>query len=837
MAGAAGALVLCAAPAVATAAETSTTFLRQGDITLPERSRIIDSLDLETGCGTPPAAGRIAVDGRAGDWAGRATMVSGTGRYDAGEFVWTDYAFDDDGTGTLQYPGEGEALVPAAGTAGKASPRVQRYGSNAADVVELRTTADDSHVYVLVRLNFLNATDSTVVGLALDLDRDSQSGFSEWPREAGMRTPGTDLFVTAYGECGYVQTLAGERSLADAGGSIATRTARNVMELALPRALLGGSDNLRLSGGAGLWDPAAQRWMRPTVGAAGRGGNQSDRPAGGQGSSDPGVFNLLFRGDEGLATSSSPRTFQTARQNEVLREGTSGQYAVAIEPGRLEPGAASDPLPVRRGDETAFTRLYRSRVDAEGVVVQGTLSSLFLSRYQPYGVYLPLCYEQGCEQWRADRPPGQVVLHGGGGSHIGTLPGSAGPTDGVNDLSETYAKADRAFAPLVVTPLGRGQRPPWWRGYGEADVLEVREAAQSEYGPDPERWLITGVSLGGQGTLRLGSLYPELWAGAFPHCPSEYENSISGRGVGNAVPSTQQFTIEPLLPSLLNVPTRMASGTADPLVPIAADHRIRDAALAAELDYRYTEYLGGGHCWDNLEGARTWVANHITEYEDLARAGRAKEPARVRYVIDPRQLRAGPEPIGLFDIRDLGIRYKGAYWVSGLEVRSEVEARAVAPPTANLQGNYIGGAGEDVVASIDIASHARPGRQSGTEGCGESTGLGGELGGNPDLEPSNPTPNSYICQRQLRSQETENTLELTSRNLEGATVDVAAAAINPNEGLRLVARGDGPLRLILDGVVAADVAGACVTGHNSGGSATELVLALDSTPCTVTLVP
>lgn len=47
---ASAALVPCAAPGDAAAAETSTTLLSQGEVALPDRSRVIDS------------------DGRGGDW-------------------------------------------------------------------------------------------------------------------------------------------------------------------------------------------------------------------------------------------------------------------------------------------------------------------------------------------------------------------------------------------------------------------------------------------------------------------------------------------------------------------------------------------------------------------------------------------------------------------------------------------------------------------------------------------------------------------------------------------------------------------------------------------------
>lgn len=804
-------------------------------VSLPERSRVIDRSDLVAGCGTVPASSVVHIDGRGDDWDAEATMISGTGRYDAGEYVWTDYAFDDDGTGTFQYPGEGEPLVPRDGAVGTANARGQRYGSNAADVVELRATADPDFLYLLVRLNFLNAVDATAVGLAFDTDGNADTGVASWPRGAQVATPGTDLFLTVFGSCAFVETAGGgEQRLDDLGGAASIGTADNVIEVAVPRAVLGGGDQLRVAGGAGLWDPDASHWMVPAVGVSrGRNGNASDRPAGAVTPSDPAIFNLLFRDDETTSvatadTGGSPRTFQTDRQNETLTTGTTGDYAVDLDLTRLGGDGPSDPLPARRGDDRDFVRLYRSAIDAEGVVVGGSGGNfaLFLGRYQPYTVYLPACYEHGDCPWPGTGAPVVLTVHGGSGSHLEAGPDPSISEGGTNlyGMRASYLALEDEVAPVIIRTLGRGQRPPWHRGYGELDELEALAAATARYDLDTERRVITGGSLGGYGTLRLASMYPELWSGAFAHCPAEFENSIGARYVGNVDPTTQPFTIEPVMPNLLNVALRQASGTADPLVPITADHRIRDAALAAELDFRYTEYLAGGHCWDNAQGVHPWMAGHLAEMAELLRRPRQTAPARVRYFVDPRHYFAGPESIGVVDIRDLGISYDGAYWVDGLVLRAGVEAAAAA-----------GGATDDVVSGLDATSHGIAGWELGTSSCGDSVGLGGSLGGNPTLTPRAPTPHAYRCQAQERTGSPANELDVVAANLERATIDAVSAGLQPDAPLRLRATGDGPFVLTLAGYVSGDVAGACVTSASTSPTATTLALELSEEPCAIEL--
>jgi len=338
--------------------------------------------------------------------------------------------------------------------------------------------------------------------------------------------------------------------------------------------------------------------------------------------------------------------------------------------------------------------------------------------------------------------------------------------------------------------------------------------------------VITGGSLGGYGTIRLASLYPDTWTGAFAHCPAEFEDSIGPRDVGNVEPTTQNFVIDPVMAGMFDLPFRQANGTLDPLVPIATGHRLRDSALAGGLDYHYTEYLVGGHCWDNLDPQGTWIANHVSEYRALASRTREVNPARVRYAIDPRHFPADPEPIGLFDIRDVGIRYQGVYWVSGLQLR----AGAAQAPTLSLQGNFIGGAGADVVGTIDAASHALPGRQVGARSCGSGAGIG--AAGNPELSPAQ-TPNTYLCQAQTRTDALEPVLDLRAQRLAATTIDVDRAGLARAAEITINATGDGPLALRLTGAAGRLASGRCVSGAQRDGNDLVIALGLDAVSCPV----
>jgi hypothetical protein len=280
--------------------------------------------------------------------------------------------------------------------------------------------------------------------------------------------------------------------------------------------------------------------------------------------------------------------------------------------------------------------------------------------------------------------------------------------------------------------------------------------------------------------------------------------------------------IDPLMGNIVNVPYRQASGTLDPLTPINANRRLRDRALAEGLDLRYTEHLAGSHCFDPAAGALPWIEYHTAETADLLTRPRITRPARVRYAVDARHYPAAPEPTGVFDARDIGLIYTGAYWVSGLVVRPDVEERATA-----------GGADESVVAAIDVASHALPGWSLTTEACGGGFGTGsGDGAGNPQLEPRGPTPHEFVCQAQVRGGALEPVLDLAARNLASGAIDVAAAALAGGP-FTIVATGDGPFSLVLVGSAAPAAAGDCVAGVS--GNRIDLVLGEE--PCHVEVTP
>lgn len=823
-------------------------------LAVPDRSRVYERVAARAGCGVP--AGVRRADGDLADWPGRAGGVNGTGFYAGGQYIWTDYPYDDAGTGQLLYPGEREVMDRGEdGSAGRISPLLNRYGGSAADVVEVRFAADGRFLHIGVVTNFLNAIDTTVVTFGFDVDREDRTGAGEWPFGAGLRTPGADVFVTAHPTPGgFCATVSGDGWATPVdvlGGAAGIDTLANGIEVTVPLDTLGVSDGavVEVVGGSGLWDTPTGAWKRPIRGAcsplvpeAVRAGEPTDVRCGAT-DNDPGVFNLLFRDDEPLVdpgdasdsaeSNRSQRAFQYLRQAEVLATGTSGPYALDLDLSRIRPGAPAEAVPTRPAHGGAFTRQYVSRVDLEGLLwAENDLSTdvIYLGRRQPYAVHLPPCLTgvPTC-------PPGGVPLvvdfHGGGGSHVNVMEREA---DGI-----AAELGERAQA-IVLAPLGRGRRAPWWRGLGELDVLEAVADAEAAYPVDPDRRVAVGHSLGGYATLRMGSLYPDLWAGLGAMCAAAYENSTSAREPGNEAPETQPFTVVPLVGSLVNTPLVLVNGTVDPLVRITSGHRVRDRALAEGVALRYTEWANGQHCSYVPEISQPFLRRHLPEIIDMIHAGRRRRPAEVRYRVDPRQLVPGVEWMGVAHLDDIGVSHDGAWWVSGVRLRPEV-AEAAAAQGTEVGGNTIGGPGDEVVGSVRAVSHALPGWRTTLESCGDGPGVAGVSGNDRvEMPPGGstgitwPGVHQFRCQRQVRSTGVlEPVLELEVRNLDRVVIDAEAAGIPGAFDLQAV--GDGPLTLVVERTSARDALGPCVREARRRAGTLTVALVLSAAPCQVAI--
>lgn len=197
---------------------------------------------------------------------------------------------------------------------------------------------------------------------------------------------------------------------------------------------------------------------------------------------------------------------------------------------------------------------YRSQID---------------NNLQPYSLYIPQSYDP-------EKQYGLVVyLHGYSGNDF----------EGALHLAELAP--DDLF---IVSAYGRGD--VYYESLAEQDVLDVMDRVMAAYPIDPDRVYLTGDSMGGLGTWKIGQLYPERFAAIAPFCG---------------------WTGTELLENLGEVGTFIVHGDQDTSVPISMDR-----AAAAELEkagspVTYIEIQGGSHsAW--TEWSRTTDPRKLFEF-------------------------------------------------------------------------------------------------------------------------------------------------------------------------------------------------------------------------------
>jgi len=155
-------------------------------------------------------------------------------------------------------------------------------------------------------------------------------------------------------------------------------------------------------------------------------------------------------------------------------------------------------------------------------------ADLFEARYEigvHYRLYSPESY--------GPRPL-VLFLHGGGecgSDNWAQMVGTLGAARIAEDYPDVYVMAPQAPRGLMIQPDGRPKMPRtfaesdirgetgWHRRY-LASICDIIRGMVSEGKVDPERIYVTGLSMGGAGTIRALSVGSDLFAAAVPICPT-----------------------------------------------------------------------------------------------------------------------------------------------------------------------------------------------------------------------------------------------------------------------------------------------------------------------------
>jgi predicted peptidase len=119
--------------------------------------------------------------------------------------------------------------------------------------------------------------------------------------------------------------------------------------------------------------------------------------------------------------------------------------------------------------------------------------------------------------------------------------------------------------------------PPNLHELSEKDAMNVLDIVRKEYNIDENRIYLMGHSMGGAGTLYLGSKYPSIWAAIAPIAPAA-------------------FGIEPdILEKIKNMPIIFVHGATDEVVPVDISRKWVDKAKSLNMTYEYNEMEGITH--------------------------------------------------------------------------------------------------------------------------------------------------------------------------------------------------------------------------------------------------
>jgi len=297
---------------------------------------------------------------------------------------------------------------------------------------------------------------------------------------------------------------------------------------------------------------------------------------------------------------------------------------------------------------------------------------------QPYAVYIPDNFDESRSY------PLVVFLHGAWSNHRLGLRrlfgvGNSQGYDFIKPGSVPYendVEATRYWPPftpvdyIAAAPYARGTAG--YQGIPEMDVYEMIDDLKSRFLIDEERIYLTGLSMGGGGTLWLGLTRPDLWAAIAPVCPAPPEGTTEL--AGNAS----------------NLPVHLFIGDKDFLYPVATGWKAELEKKAQRLDY--IEYPGVGHnSWE-------WAYKDGFIFEWFSQFRRDLYPEQVKF-------------------SSMWFRYNRAYWVKFDDLvpgematidakftgnnRIEVQTSGLGAFTLNLEGHPMFDAAKKVSVTVD----------------------------------------------------------------------------------------------------------------------------------------
>ena len=573
-----------------------------------------------------------------GIWKAKPLLVSGASAYRKGEFLYQDFLYDDTGAKGAGDPEGPKASATFARFNGTYTyPSDPAYAQNAADLVELRVKP--ARRASAFRLTFNSMKDPALVGATIAIGDSAEPRV--WPHGAGVSSP-AELFLTVHGTTAELRDASSGSPVAPAPRVKVSRKRRQVELRVSRKAFDPRRDEIRLAAGAGLWDASSDSYLTPAR------SSDADTPGGaGSLAEPPALFNVAFRFDEPWPDVSDtagivedPKWWRDDAQAQALAAGDVSRFHAVVDFGKLRRGQTD----LMRGEPQGvpvrgpINRILSSRFsfgqgadfakDCEGTT---DCSSQLLGRLLPYSLYVP-------EGPRPRRGHGMTLLLHSLGANYNQFSAS-------NNQSQL---AEREPGSLVVTPSGRGT-DGWYYGAAGADTFEVWADVARRYRLDPRLSAISGYSMGGYGTYKLATQYPDLFAAGQPVVgpPGQGAWLPPAEPTGGAKSNTNR-----MLASLRHVPFLIWNGALDELVPIPGPNEQARTFEELGLDFRYWVFPTADHF------AFAGNDSYAPAADFLGRRRVIRNPAHVSYVVNPTMDFPGRKTVA-----------DHAYWLSGLRLR------------------------------------------------------------------------------------------------------------------------------------------------------------------------
>ena len=188
-----------------------------------------------------------------------------------------------------------------------------------------------------------------------------------------------------------------------------------------------------------------------------------------------------------------------------------------------------------------------------------------------------------------------IALHGLGGDQNSLMRGNAldlaeeggyilvGPM-GYNPRGWYGTPAGTPRAGRGGAPKGNAapvNDPPNLRELSEKDVMNVLEIARKEFNVDNSRTYLMGHSMGGAGTLYLGSKYASNWAAIAAIAPAAFAMQANAASLLTPIKDT--------------MPVMVTQGDADTAVPVQNTRTWIGVMKELNMSYSYVELPGEDH--------------------------------------------------------------------------------------------------------------------------------------------------------------------------------------------------------------------------------------------------